>query len=68
VLVEAGSSVIELMREVRELTGLGLAEVHDIIKGAPATIIALPEAEATAAKRRLEAAGARIAIELKDRP
>ncbi len=62
VLVEAGPSVIELMRELRELTGFGLARVHEIIQGVPAPIIKLAEADARAAKQRLEAHGASVTV------
>lgn len=62
VLVEAGPSVIELMRELRELTGFGLARVHELIQSVPASIMTLPEVEARAAKQRLEAHGARVTV------
>ena len=55
--------MIHLLREIRELTGLGLAQLHDLIKETPATIGAgLPNVEANAMKARLEAVGARIEI------
>jgi ribosomal protein L7/L12 len=62
VLVDAGPSVIELMRELRELTGFGLARVHEIIESVPASIMKLSEVEARAAKHRLEAHGARVTV------
>jgi hypothetical protein len=62
VLVDAGPSVIELMRELRELTGFGLARVHELIQSVPSPIMQLPELEARAAKQRLEAHGARVAV------
>ncbi|HEY5952365.1 MAG TPA: ribosomal protein L7/L12, partial [Kofleriaceae bacterium] len=62
VLVDAGPSVIELMRELRELTGFGLARVHEIIQSVPAPIMKLSEVDARAAKQRLEAHGARVTV------
>lgn len=62
VLVDAGPSVIELMRELREITGFGLARVHEIIESVPAAIMKLSEVEARAAKQRLEAHGARVTV------
>jgi ribosomal protein L7/L12 len=62
VLVDAGPSVLELMRELRELTGFGLARVHQIIESVPSPIVKLSEVEARAAKQRLEAHGARVTI------
>jgi Mg-chelatase subunit ChlD len=62
VLEDAGPSVIELMRELRELTGYGLARVHEIIQSVPSPIMSLPEADARAAKQRLEAHGARVTV------
>lgn len=54
--------MIELMRELRELTGFGLARVHELIQSVPASIMTLPEVEARAAKQRLEAHGARVTV------
>lgn len=62
VLVDAGPSVIALMRELRELTGFGLARVHEIIESVPTPIMKLSELEAHAAKQRLEAHGARVTV------
>ena len=50
------------MRELRELTGFGLARVHEIIESVPAPIMKLTEAAARAAKQRLETYGARITV------
>jgi ribosomal protein L7/L12 len=50
------------MRELRELTGFGLARVHQIIESVPSPIVKLSEVEARAAKQRLEAHGARVTI------
>jgi large subunit ribosomal protein L7/L12 len=65
ILVDAGASPIELMREVRELTGLGLAQVHRLVSYVPSVIDTLPEDAATALKQRLETAGARVELERK---
>jgi hypothetical protein len=62
VLVDAGPSVLELMRVMRELTGFGLARVHQIIESVPSPIAKLSETEARAMKERLEAHGARVTI------
>ncbi|WP_283673867.1 50S ribosomal protein L7/L12 [Butyricicoccus sp. Marseille-Q5471] len=63
VLVEAGSSKINVIKVVREITGLGLKEAKEKVDGAPATIKeAAPEAEANEIKEKLEAAGAKVEL------
>jgi large subunit ribosomal protein L7/L12 len=48
---------------LRELTGLGLKEAKDLVDGAPKTVKeALPKADAEAAKKKLEEAGAKAEI------
>ena len=59
VLVDAGSSKINVIKAVREITGLGLKEAKEKVDTAPQTIKeAAPEAEANEIKEKLEAAGA----------
>jgi predicted unusual protein kinase regulating ubiquinone biosynthesis (AarF/ABC1/UbiB family)/ribosomal protein L7/L12 len=61
VLLDAGASVISVVREIRELTGMDLREVKYIIDATPQTIKqALPRAEAETLRLRLESAGARV--------
>ncbi len=64
VLTSAGEKKIQVIKVVRELTGLGLKEAKDLVDGAPKTVKeAVPKAEAEAMKKKLEEAGG--AIELK---
>ena len=63
VLVEAGSSKINVIQVVREITGLGLKEAKEKVDSAPQTIKeAAPEAEANEIKEKLEAAGAKVEL------
>lgn len=64
VLKSAGDKKIEVIKVVREMTGLGLKDAKDLVEGAPKTIKeAVSKADAEDMKKKLEAAGA--AIELK---
>lgn len=64
VLAEAGDKKVNVIKAVRELTGLGLKEAKAMVDGAPATIKeGVSKDEAEAAKKSLEEAGA--AVELK---
>ncbi|HXG18748.1 MAG TPA: 50S ribosomal protein L7/L12 [Methylomirabilota bacterium] len=64
VLTSAGDKKIQVIKVVRELTGLGLKEAKDLVDGAPKTVKeAVPKAEAEAMKKKLEEAGG--VIELK---
>ena len=61
VLVEAGSSKINVIKVVREITGLGLKEAKEKVDSAPQTIQeAAPEAEANENTEKLEADGAKV--------
>lgn len=63
VLAEVGSEKIQVIKVVRELTGLGLKEAKAAVDGAPSVIkegIAKDDAEA--AKQKLEAVGAKVEI------
>ena len=63
VLVDAGSSKINVIKAVREITGLGLKEAKEKVDTAPQTIKeAAPEAEANEIKEKLEAAGAKVEL------
>lgn len=54
---------IAIIKVIRELTGLGLKEAKDIVEGAPKEIKAsAPKAEAEDMKKKLEAAGAKVAL------
>ena len=66
VLVDAGSSKIGVIKVVREITGLGLKEAKEKVDTAPQTIKeAAPEAEANEIKEKLEAAGAKVELAIK---
>ena len=63
VLEAAGSNKIAVIKAVRELTGLGLKEAKDLVEGAPKAVKeALTKADADAAAKKLEAAGAKVAL------
>ena len=63
VLTEAGDKKINVIKEVRALTGLGLKEAKDFVEGAPKTIKeGVTKQEAEAIKKQVEAAGAKVTI------
>lgn len=63
VLNEAGANKIQVIKEVRAATGLGLKEAKDLVDGAPKNVKeALPKDEAEELKKKLEAAGAKVEI------
>ena len=63
VLAEVGSNKIAVIKAVRELTGLGLKEAKDMVEGAPKAVKeGLPKADAEVAKKKLEAAGAKVEL------
>jgi large subunit ribosomal protein L7/L12 len=63
VLVEAGANKINVIKEVRAITGLGLKEAKDLVEGAPKEVKAsIPKAEADELKKKLEAAGAKVEV------
>jgi large subunit ribosomal protein L7/L12 len=62
-LTEVGANKVSVIKVVRELTGLGLKEAKDLVDGAPKAVKeALPKADAEAAKKKLEEAGAKAEI------
>ncbi len=63
VLAEAGANKINVIKEVRAITGLGLKEAKDLVEGAPKEVKAgIPKAEADELKKKLEGAGAKVEI------
>ncbi|MER2519835.1 MAG: 50S ribosomal protein L7/L12 [Bdellovibrionales bacterium] len=59
VLAKAGDKKIEVIKEVRAITGLGLKEAKDLVEGAPKTVKeGLSKADAEKFKKQLETAGA----------
>ncbi len=63
VLKAAGSNKLNVVKKVKELTGLGLKEAKDLVDGAPSVIKeALPKAEAENLKKELEEAGAEVEL------
>ena len=63
VLAEAGANKINVIKEVRAITGLGLKEAKDLVEGAPKEVKAgIAKAEADEPKKKLEAAGAKVEI------
>ena len=62
-LTAAGDKKIQVIKVVREITGLGLKEAKDLVDGAPKVIKdGLPKAEAEAIQKKLEAEGAKVAV------
>ena len=63
ILTEIGANKVGVIKAVRELTGLGLKEAKDVVDGAPKTVKeAVTKADAEAAKKKLEDAGAKAEI------
>ena len=63
VLLEAGAQKVQDIKAVRELTGLGLKEAKDLVDGAPKNVKeGIPKADAEAAKKKLEEAGAKVEL------
>ncbi|MDD5323834.1 MAG: 50S ribosomal protein L7/L12 [Polaromonas sp.] len=63
VLLEAGPNKVQVIKAVRELTGLGLKEAKDLVDGAPKNVKeGAPKADAEAAKKKLEEAGAKVEL------
>jgi large subunit ribosomal protein L7/L12 len=62
-LLEAGAQKVQVIKAVRELTGLGLKEAKDLVDGAPKAVKeAIPKADADAALKKLLDAGAKAEI------
>lgn len=63
VLMEAGANKIQVIKVVRELTGLGLKEAKDLVDGAPKTVKeAMPKDEAEKVKAKLVEQGAKVEV------
>jgi large subunit ribosomal protein L7/L12 len=63
VLASAGEKKVNVIKVVREITGLGLKEAKAMVDGAPATVKeAASKADAEAAKAKLEEAGATVEL------
>jgi len=63
VLAEAGANKVNVIKAVRELTGLGLKEAKDLVDGAPKPVKeGVNKADAEAAKKKLEDAGAKVQV------
>ncbi len=63
VLLAAGDKKIQVIKEVRAITGLGLKEAKDVVDGAPQSVKAgIPRDEADKIKAQLEEAGASVEI------
>jgi large subunit ribosomal protein L7/L12 len=62
-LLEGGAQKINVIKVVREATGLGLKEAKDLVDGAPKPVKeGLNKADADALKKKLEEAGAKVAL------
>ena len=62
-LMEAGANKINVIKEVRAITGLGLKEAKDLVEAAPKEVKAdVPKDEAEKLKKQLEAAGAKVEL------
>jgi large subunit ribosomal protein L7/L12 len=63
VLTEAGANKINVIKEVRAITGLGLKEAKDLVEGAPKEVKAdVGKDEAEKIKKQLEGAGAKVEL------
>ena len=62
-LAAAGDKKINVIKEVRSITGLGLKEAKDLVEGAPKEVKkGVPKKEAEEVKKKLEAAGAKVEL------
>jgi len=63
VLAAAGDKKINVIKAVREITGLGLKEAKDLVEGAPKAVKeGVPKADADKLKAKLEAEGAKVEL------
>ena len=63
VLAAAGDKKINVIKAVREITGLGLKEAKDLVEGAPTPVKeGVPKADAEKLKAKLEAEGAKVEL------
>ena len=62
-LSSAGDKKINVIKEVRAITGLGLKEAKDLVEAAPKEVKkGVPKKDAEEAKKKLEAAGAKVEL------
>jgi large subunit ribosomal protein L7/L12 len=62
-LLETGANKVSVIKAVREITGLGLKEAKDLVDGAPKAVKeGISKADADAAKKKLEEAGAKVEL------
>ena len=63
ILVEAGAQKIQVIKEVRAMTGLGLKEAKDLVDGAPKAVKEdVSEDEAKEVREKLEAVGGKVEV------
>lgn len=63
VLTAVGDKKVNVIKAVREVTGLGLKEAKAVVDGAPSTVKeAMPKADAEEAQKKLEEAGASVEL------
>jgi large subunit ribosomal protein L7/L12 len=63
ILTSAGDKKIQVIKEVRALTNLGLKEAKDLVDGAPKPVLErVPKEQADAAKEKLETAGGTVEV------
>ena len=63
ILASLGENKVNVIKAVRELTGLGLKEAKDLVDGAPKPVKeGVSKADAEAAKKKLEEAGAKVEV------
>ena len=62
VLVEAGANKINVIKEVRAITGLGLVEAKNLVEAGGKIKEAIGKADAEEVKKKLEAAGAKVEL------
>ncbi len=63
ILVDAGANKINVIKEVRAITGLGLKEAKDLVEGAPKAVKeGVSKDEAEKVKKQIEAAGAKVEL------
>jgi len=63
ILAEGGEKKINVIKEIRTITGLGLKEAKDLVEGAPKVVKeGISKADAEAIKKTLEGAGAKVEL------
>ena len=63
ILVDTGANKINVIKEVRAITGLGLKEAKDLVEAAPKAVKeGVSKAEAADIKKKLEGAGAKVEL------